>query len=172
MSRRFELREYQARLTEELAGARNQRARDTRLAVRSGGRNWLVSLDEIEEVLPLPEIMPVPAARDWFLGLANVRGTLWAVSDLSAFMGQGATPRHAGNRLMLVRRTLGVNAAVLVEATLGLKNPAAFKPAGHPEAAWALERLAEPSGEDWHALGLANLVTHAAFFDVESPVPA
>ena len=39
----------------------------------------------------MPEVSLVPLTKDWFLGVANVRGVLYGVSDFAAFGGIAAT---------------------------------------------------------------------------------
>ena len=62
-------------------------------------------------VVDVPEIQRVPLTRDWFLGMANIRGALYGVTDFGAFLGQPPTARGPDNRLLLIdamRRGLGV----------------------------------------------------------------
>ena len=55
------------------------------LAFESGGERWLVDLADAGEVLPVPPLSDVPLTQPWFLGIANIRGTLFSVTDLAAF---------------------------------------------------------------------------------------
>jgi len=40
------------------------------------------NIERIQEILPVPATTPVPGAKPWILGLANVRGSLMTVIDL------------------------------------------------------------------------------------------
>jgi len=73
--------------------------------------------------------------------------TLFAVSDFADFMGQGVTPDHAECRLLIPHHDFGVNAALLVRGTLGLKNINRYQlrseAAIHP---WAARQYADEAG--------------------------
>jgi twitching motility protein PilI len=43
-------------------------------------------IDQVQEIIPLPAATPVPGAKKWILGLANVRGNLMTVVDLGWFL--------------------------------------------------------------------------------------
>ena len=43
-------------------------------------------IDQIHEILPIPASTPVPGAKPWIIGLANVRGSLLTVIDLVWFL--------------------------------------------------------------------------------------
>ena len=49
---------------------------------RVGQRLLASGFDEVVEILPLPQLTPVPGAQSWMLGVANIRGTLLPVVDL------------------------------------------------------------------------------------------
>jgi twitching motility protein PilI len=63
---------------------------------RLGDAQLAANIDRIHEILPLQSATPVPGAKPWILGLANVRGNLMTVVDLGWFLGNGpatVTPR-------------------------------------------------------------------------------
>ncbi|HEY0664219.1 MAG TPA: chemotaxis protein CheW, partial [Thiobacillaceae bacterium] len=122
MAKKFNLREFQTALSQQLQEAGSRDNTGSRLGFRVGDLNWLISLNDTEEVIPLPPIVKVPGARRWFRGITNIRGNLYAVSDFADFMGLGVTPDHADCRLLIPHHDYGVNAALLVRGTLGLKN--------------------------------------------------
>jgi twitching motility protein PilI len=102
MAKHTSLREFQQALAAKLAGASAEAAPHARLGVQAGGRLWLIRLDDAGEVLPLPDLTPVPLTRQWFLGLANIRGNLAGVVDFAGFMGSPPTERSPGCRLVVV----------------------------------------------------------------------
>lgn len=57
-------------------------------------------IDRISEILPCPQTTPVPGAKPWIIGLANVRGELLTVVDLAWFLTGVRTPVTARNRLL------------------------------------------------------------------------
>lgn len=64
---------------------------DTRLAC---------DIDRISEILPCPQSTPVPGAKSWIIGLANVRGELLTVVDLAWFLTGERTPVTARSRIL------------------------------------------------------------------------
>src|SRR5207247_11192384 len=112
-----------------------------KLGLRVGGEAWLVDLMEAGEVIPVPPIAPVPLAQPWFRGVANVRGNLYSVTDLSAFVGAKPVAISEQARLLLVAERLRAGAALLVERSLGLRNADSLKlPPGAGVQPWVRAR--------------------------------
>jgi twitching motility protein PilI len=57
------------------------------LAFRVGHQSYLTERENIREVLMPPALTPVPGAKLWLVGVANVGGQIIPVTDLSAFAG-------------------------------------------------------------------------------------
>jgi len=169
MAKKFNLREFQTTLSLQLQAAANRDNTGSRLGFRVADVNWLVSLSDTEEVIPVPPIVKVPGSRRWFRGVANIRGNLFAVSDFSDFMGQGVTPEHADCRLLIPHHDFGVNSALLVSGTLGLKNVKHFAlqnaPAAHP---WIARQYADDAGTGWCDMDFGQLLGDADFLKVEA----
>ncbi len=139
------------------------------LCVDAGGERWLVDLADAGEVLPLPALASVPRTRSWYVGLANIRGTLYSVVDLAAFHGAAPTPRGSEARLLLVGARHGLNSALLVNRILGLKAPEGLKSEPAPadvDRPWAGERLRDSSGMAWRRLLVKPLLESSRFLDV------
>jgi twitching motility protein PilI len=170
MAKKFNLREFQTTLSQQLQAAASRDNTGSRLGFRVGDVNWLVSLSDTEEVIPVPPIVKVPGACRWFRGVANIRGNLFAVSDFSDFMGQGVTPEHVDCRLLIPHHDFGVNAALLVRSTLGLKNIKHYQLRGdraapHP---WVARQYADEAGTDWCDMDFGQLLGNAGFLKVEA----
>ena len=88
MANREALRELQTRLASRLQTAKVEGLSISWLAVRAGGNNYLFPLAQSGEIFPLSDIQVVPYARPWFLGVVNLRGGLYGVVDLVAFIGK------------------------------------------------------------------------------------
>src|SRR5690606_26697405 len=84
------------------------------IGYRIGRRRLASGFDEVVEILPLPQVTPVPGSQPWMLGLANVRGNLLPVADLKQFLEAERTVLHEGQRMLLVRQE-GGNVAVLID---------------------------------------------------------
>ncbi len=170
MAKKFNLREFQTALSQQLQAAASRDNTGSRLGFRAGDVNWLVSLSDTEEVIPVPPIVKVPGARRWFRGMANIRGNLYAVSDFADFMGQGVTPDHGDCRLVIPHHDFGVNAALLVRSTLGLKNVNRYdmrsdRTAQYP---WVARHYADEAGTDWCDMDFGQLLGNADFLMVEA----
>ncbi len=92
------------------------------LAYSIAGVSVVTAMDEIREMLPYPaQITPVPGARDWMRGLANVRGNLLPVIDLQSFL--GAKPVVPGKAArMLIVRMRGLECGLLVPSVQGMRH--------------------------------------------------
>lgn len=161
------LREFQSRLAERLKSA----ARDgavSKLGFVAGGRQWLTDLTEISEVVSVAKLTPVPWARPWFLGLANIRGLIYGCTDLAAFMGLGQDMARGEIRLLLSHPRFGVNAAIRVERTLGLRNQAEMTPlpARPDDAEWIMNRWHGADGVEWIEISMERLVASPRFLDI------
>lgn len=65
-----------------------------------GDTKMACNIDRISEILSCPQSTPVPGAKPWIIGLANVRGELLTVVDLSWFLSGVRTPVTARSRLL------------------------------------------------------------------------
>lgn len=168
MAKKISLREFQEHLAARLSSAAQGQATSALLGVLAGNEHWLLNLSDSGEIVPLPPLATVPLTRPWFAGIANIRGNLYAVADISAFRGGEPTPVNAACRLLLVGTRHGSNAALLVTRMLGLKNPEQFSPA--PAAAdgrdWESERLVDAEGRVWKKLNVRALLADPDFMEI------
>jgi len=169
MARRVSLREFQEYLSTRLADAASGERSASLLGVQAGKSRWLLDLSLSGEVIStLPLLTPVPLTRPSFLGLANIRGNLHAVTDFPAFIGEEPTSLHGSNvRLLLVGTRFGNNVSILVSGLLGLKKPADFKvePAATGKA-WDAGLFIDNDGGKWHRLDLAALLSDPEFMNI------
>lgn len=172
MARKFNLRDFQTDLSKRLQLAAQTPTQVSRLGFQAANVNWLIALDEIDEVMPIPEIEPTPGTMRWFKGVANIRGNLYAVSDMTDFM--IGSPTQPGNetRLLLTHRKHGVNAAFIVQRAMGLRQSGQLIPgaAGGTARAFSTGTFVEPGGATWYELDLAGLLAAPTFLSVEETV--
>lgn len=168
MAKRISLREFQASLVERLSSAQRGETAQALLGIVSGKDHCLLELSDSGEVLPLPPLATVPLTKPWFAGVANVRGALYSVVDFSAFRGGEITPRNSDARLLLVGARHGINSALLVNRTLGLKSLAQLQDEGAPEGAppWIGARYVDAAGQAWTRLHLKPLLEDSAFINI------
>ncbi len=123
MAKQSTLREYQTNILARLENAKKPGAESPAgyLGVVAGDKNVLVNLQEISETLPVAEIHRVPLVKPWFLGVANVRGVLFAINDLAQLLDNKLTSISSGARLILVSEAVSSNVAFVVDRLIGLR---------------------------------------------------
>ena len=176
MAKRISLREFQQNLSARMNSAQRGEGARALLGVASGHGNdalWLLDLVDSGEVAPLTVLTPVPLTKHWFSGIANIRGALFSVVDFSAFRGGETTPHNAEARLLLIGARHGVNCALLVQRTLGLRPPESLTlvsdgatDADVATTTWRGKRYADATGSRWTRLRIQALLSDAEFTDV------
>lgn len=168
MSKRASLKDFQESLANRLKAAAGETAPSARLSFEAGESRWLLRLDSSGEVLTVPEISRVPLTRDWFLGVANVRGVLYGVSDFAAFVGGMGTVRGTENRLLLIGQPHGVNIALLVTRLSGLRNLSELEPLDDSGGVSpsAVSAWRDGEGRTWRELDCGKLLAQRDFLDV------
>ncbi|MGL5631193.1 MAG: chemotaxis protein CheW [Azovibrio sp.] len=168
MARRISLREFQEYLSRRLSGVAQGEGASSLLGVDAGKSLWLLDLSDSGEIVPLLPLAPVPLTTRAFVGLANIRGNLHAVTDFPALLGEEPTLHTPSARLLLVGTRHGSNAALLVPRLLGLRNVADFvigpPPADAP--AWNAATFTDQEGRQWHRLDLKALLSDPQFMNI------
>jgi twitching motility protein PilI len=168
MSKQSQLREYQTSILARLENAKKAgtEASAGYLGVVIGNKNVLVNLREISETLPVADIHPVPIVKPWFLGVANVRGVLYAINDLAQLLEAKFTSVSSNTRLLLISDAVSPNVAFVVEKMIGLRNLNDMKP--HEVESEESACLREQTYQDdenriWHMLDCDKLVRSKEF---------
>jgi twitching motility protein PilI len=165
---KINLRAFQQELSERLKHKTAAQVDSLRLALECGDVSWLVRLGDTGEVLPMPEPVPVPLTKPWFLGVANVRGGLYGMIDFGAFLTGKQTARGIGARLVLLgTRFSDMRAGLMVNKVLGLRNLTDFAPAEiSGSRAWAERTWLDKNGTEWRELDVARLAQDAEFLQI------
>jgi twitching motility protein PilI len=178
MAKRISLREFQQSLSERLLSARRGEGGQTLLGIESGaedlpgGSRWLVDLADSGEVVPLPQLTPAPLTKSWFAGIANIRGVLYSVVDFAAWRGGAPTPCNAQSRLLLVGARHGINSALLVRRSLGLRPQLAMHAVGGANAGggetthWLGGRFTDAQDITWTQLRIPALLADPDYLDI------
>lgn len=171
MSKRLNLQNYQeailARLRSIQAGKSG--GSTSRLGIETAGKFWLVNLEDVAEVVPPPDIKSTPLTRSWFMGLANIRGNLYAISNLAEFMGSQSSAKSAMNRILLAGASFGMNAALWVDQVHGLRSIVEMQPVDQSEEAAFFgegQSYVDESGRVWTDLDLKMIFKHEDFMQV------
>jgi twitching motility protein PilI len=123
MSKQSQLRDYQTSILERLENAKKVGAEAPAgyLGVVIGSKNVLINLQEISETLPIMDIHRIPIVKPWFLGVANVRGVLYAINDIAQMLENTFTSISSSARLLLMSEAVTSNVAFVVEKMIGLR---------------------------------------------------
>lgn len=162
MSKRFNLREFQQGLLERMqlqAGAGSQVGT---LGVLIGQDNWLIDMADISEVLSLPELTKVPLTKSWYCGVANVRGNIYSITDLGAYMNYGVTSKDLQSRVLLLGQKFNFNTGLLVTKVLGLRNSNDWSQSEQNGKNF----YQDSSGQKWQKLDIRQLIQQPEFIQI------
>jgi twitching motility protein PilI len=166
MADKLSLRDYQRDLAERLRAAEGSYSVSL-LALQVGEQGWLVDLADAGEVLPVPPITPVPLTHAWFKGVTNIRGNLYSVVDFPAFLGASPVTVAEQSRLLLLGERFRMGSALLVDRSLGLRNPAQLTPRPKSsQSLWVKGEYSDPEGRIWQELDVPLLVQQQEFLGV------
>ena len=167
---KLDLRAFQRELASRLATKTAAQVESSRLGLSCGGDRWLMRLADAGEVVTMPDVVPVPLTKPWFLGIANIRGNLYSVIDFAGYLGRESEPTSPGHaRLVLFGpRTGDLNVGLVVTRVLGLRNVAELAPAAppHDAPAWYAQRWMDGDGNAWQEIDLSILAKDPAFLTV------
>jgi twitching motility protein PilI len=178
MANKEALRELQTRLANRLQAARTRPRARGWLAVECAGVGLLLPLAQAGEIFPLKSLLKLPHAKPWLTGVAQLRGDLYTVVDLAAFLGlrapqsgDAASGLSGPGQLVMLAPALQVNAALRVDRLAGLRGEEQLarldEPADNTQRpAFAAGRWKDVQGATWQELDLAALAVDAAFLDV------
>ena len=170
MANKEALRELQSRLAERLKAAQSQERGRSWLAVECAGHGFLFPLQEAGEIFPFTPAMPVPYTSRWFMGVANLRGSLHGVVDLAGFLGiRGSEPGRDQAWFVAFNSTLNINCAVMVDRLSGLRSIEQLERQpddGQPKPAFVGAPYRDENKRVWRELNLAALANESAFLKI------
>lgn len=175
MANRQSLKELQERLAQRLTAARTEAATASWLAVEAGGHAFLFPLVQAGEIFPWGGVRSVPYTKPWYLGVAALRGGLQGVVDLVSLMPGGARDAAVSDRvtsesrLVSLHGALGVNAVLLIDRLLGLRQPSGFTAAGEPPQGsppYVRRVLTDGVGRPWFEIDLQALAGDPEFLSI------
>jgi len=166
------LREFQEAILLKLRDVATQGdvASTSRLGITVGNKKLLVSLSQVREALPVPPIQAVPLTLPWFLGVTNIRGNLYNLTDLAQFLGLPATARNANARVLLLNpdttSDTTTQVALLISSLVGLRNLDAMQvkqDADKAEVFFSNQVYQDTEGSEWFEVDFEILVKHHDF---------
>jgi twitching motility protein PilI len=160
------LREFSTQLAERIKAAPQRPTEPMRLAVRIASTHYLLDMPSAGEIVPAPDIAPVPWTQPWYRGLANVRGRLVGVVDLMQMAGRAPMPGDQSLQLLVLSDALKVNVALLITRAFGLRNVKDLESLGTAASdvqPWEAERYRDLDGTVMTELKLGRLVASETF---------
>ncbi|WP_407354191.1 chemotaxis protein CheW [Luteimonas sp. R10] len=134
---------------------------------RVGDHRLASGFDEVIEILPMPQITPVPGAQPWMLGVANIRGNLLPIVDLKQFLEGARTVLHESQRVLLVRQP-GGDVAVTIDELYGQRSfleeqLVPVERLAEGRYAHFLDRAYRLGGDEWAVFSLDRLARTPEF---------
>jgi len=137
------------------------------IAFRVGNNSLVTPLGEVVEILEFPRLTPVPLARPWVKGIANIRGSLLPVIDLTGYLKGSPTKLTSRTRVLVVDHD-EVFTGLVVDEVFGMKH---FMKSEYASMEFAFEACMEPymrngfhrDGHYWGLFSL-HLLTESAEF--------
>ena len=178
MDKKQKLRELQTRLAEKLQAVRSGDVDSAAawLAVEAGDKKYLFPLSQSGEIFPYTAIQKVAHTQDWYLGVSNMRGSLFGVVDFSGFViGERVSARNelarTEARFVTLNSSLDVNCALFVDRLDGLRSITSFSdsqdPAeGSPEFYGHV--YTDANGILWQEINLQVLAQQNSFLNINA----
>lgn len=85
------------------------------------GQKYVAPLDEVSEILSVPAYTRIPGAQSWMRGVANVRGRLMTVMDLSGFLDKVSSVQEKRRRLLVLDQD-DLYTGMAVDDVLGMQH--------------------------------------------------
>ncbi|CAA0106248.1 Chemotaxis protein CheW [Zhongshania aliphaticivorans] len=102
-------------------------ARDNHVVTWSGvgfrvaGQHCVTAMDDIAEVLTEPAVTRLPGVKPWVRGVANVRGRLLPLVDLSAYLNQAAATEQRQRRVLVIEKG-EIYLGLIVDEVFGMQH--------------------------------------------------
>ena len=162
MSKRFNLREFQQGLLDRMQVQVESGNKVATLGIIVGQESWLVDMADISEVLAVPELTVVPLTKHWYSGVANVRGNIYSIADLGAYMDCGLTAHDAQSRVLLIGQKYNFNTGLLVSKVLGLRNSTDWQSSEEDGVVF----YHDSTGQQWKKLDIGQLIQQPEFIQI------
>ncbi|MEJ2087419.1 MAG: chemotaxis protein CheW [Gammaproteobacteria bacterium] len=135
-----------------------------------GGIRLVSPMGEVNEILKVPKITPLPGVKSWISGIANVRGRLMPIVDLHEYLSMTPTLPMVQWRVLIVEDE-DLVAGLVVEQSLGIQH---FLEGSYEEASGEGLETIRPyvkgafrhGGRVFFEMDLKSILRDERFFDV------
>lgn len=163
------LHDISQRSQQQTAGLKLQddsQVRWSAVGFRIGQSQFLVSLDETQEVFTYPDnITPIPNAKEWVSGIANLRGELLPVFDLKYFLHNKSSTLNQNSRIIMMNHP-DCNAGLLVDEVYGLHHFDSLPEATNIRLSPYIYGSVFHQNMHWHVFSFNHLAADERFFNV------
>lgn len=164
-----ELDNQSKRHAAELPSIQEVQATWSGIGFRMGSNYYVAPMDEVSEVIDVPVFTIVPGVKSWVRGIANVRGRLLPIMDLSSFLKTAGKDREVNRRVIVVDKE-DMFSGLLVDEVLGMQH---FAKDSYEEKVVSCGELIDPfvngayAKEDqaWHLFKLFELADDPQFLE-------
>jgi len=139
------------------------------LGMMVGEVRYLVRMKEISEVIPVSSIVPVPLTHSWFLGIINLHGNLYGITDLGVYLGDESISFGSRSRILLISPQYRINSGFIVHNLLGIRNLSEFTPCQVTEnhlRNGVSHVYNDQEGRIWYELDLYAIVREKHFLQI------
>lgn len=119
MARRGSLKEYQDEILKKMELSRQANVTDLVLyfGFFSSGKNFLIDGRHVMEMTTASKLEPIPIAKPWAVGAANIKGSVFSVTDFSMLVGGEKTKR---GKFIVLNDEVMPGSALLIGGLSGL----------------------------------------------------
>jgi twitching motility protein PilI len=156
------LREFQERITHRLKSKDSYDLSHLHLGIYSDGKNYLFDMQDIGEILPLKTLTRTPKSKDWFMGVANIRGELYGIIDYFLFKNKKEINQSKANRILLIHKKHQLNTGLFVEKIVGLKDIADWEVSDHANLIFK-----DKDGTQWQKIDIIELIKLDEFLKIK-----
>ena len=91
------------------------------IGFRMGQKRYVAPIDEVSEIIEVPGFTIVPGVKSWVKGIANVRGRLLPIMDLTHFLQTEGKDRESNRRIIVIDKE-DMYSGLLVDEVLGMQH--------------------------------------------------
>jgi twitching motility protein PilI len=134
------------------------------------GRRYVAPLEQVSEILTVPSYTRVPGVHHWMKGIANVRGRLMAVMDLTGFLEKSSSLQDKRRRLLVIDQG-DLYTGLAVDDVFGIQH---FPVTGYTPDPDDVDESVRPflqgayekDGEFWQVFSIEHLAEDPRFLQV------
>ena len=143
-----------------------------RLTLRLNEWNLMFALEDVVELIPVPRVTVIAGVKSWLTGIANLRGTVITIVDMSQFFG-GRTIRTTQVSRVVVVRSKEWLYGLLVDEIVGMRQ---FGPEKRLPNLDTIDAVLRPyltdafhsENKNWLAFSPDRLVNDTRFLDASA----